>query len=60
MTRRIKFQSVIGLLLFFTLVFALEIKSFADDFNPRHLYLGLDSVPYSIFVEAQERGLFKD
>jgi hypothetical protein len=59
MTRRRKFQSVIGLL-FLTLVFIFESKSFAADSNPRHLYLGLDSVPYSIFIEAQERGLFKD
>jgi hypothetical protein len=55
-----KSKSVIGLLLFFTLVFVFEIKSFAADPSPRHLYLGLDSVPYSIFAEAQERGLFKD
>ncbi|NIO49067.1 MAG: hypothetical protein GTN73_06495 [Candidatus Aminicenantes bacterium] len=60
MTRRRKFKSVIGSLLFLTLVFVFEIKSFAGESSPRHLYLGLDSVPYSIFIEAQERGLFKD
>jgi hypothetical protein len=60
MTRKRKFQSAISVLLFLTLVFAFEIKSFAADSSPRHLYLGLDSVPYSIFIEAQERGLFKD
>ena len=60
MTRRGKFQLAIGVLLLLSLVFAFEIKSFAADSSPRHLYLGLDSVPYSIFIEAQERGLFKD
>ena len=60
MTRRRKFQSAISVLLFLTLVFVCEIKSFAEDFSPRHLYLGLDSVPYPIFMEAQERGLFRD
>lgn len=60
MTRRGKFQSVIGVFLFLTLVFIFEIKSFAANSSPRHLYLGLDSVPCSIFMEAQERGLFKD
>ena len=59
-SRRGKFQFAIGVLLFLTLVLALEVKSFAADSSPRHLYLGLDSVPYSIFMEAQERGLFKD
>ena len=59
-TRRGKFQLAIGVLLLLSLVFAFEIKSFAADSSPRHLYLGLDSVPYSIFIEAQERGLFKD
>lgn len=58
--RRRKFQFAISVLLFLTLVLALEVKSFAADSSPRHLYLGLDSVPYSIFIEAQERGLFKD
>lgn len=59
-TRKDKFQFVISVLLFFTLIFAFEINGFPADSSPRHLYLGLDSVPYSIFVEAQERGLFKD
>jgi len=60
MTRTRKFLSAISVLLFLTLVLVCEIKSFGDDFSPRHLYLGLDSVPYSIFIEAQERGLFTD
>jgi hypothetical protein len=59
MTRRRRFLPVIGLL-FLTLVFVFGIKSFAAESSPRHLYLGLDSVPYSIFMEAQERGLFRD
>jgi len=59
-TRKRKFQFAIGVLLFLTLVFVFEIKSFGADSSSRHLFLGLDSVPYSIFIEAQERGLFKD
>ncbi|NIM59353.1 MAG: hypothetical protein GTO16_10485 [Candidatus Aminicenantes bacterium] len=60
MTKKRKFLAVIGVLWFFTLVFIFELKSFAADSSPRHLFLCLDSIPYSIFIEAQERGLFKD
>jgi len=52
--------SALSLLLFFTLLFVFGAKSYADELPPRHLYLGVDAVPFHIFVEAQERGLFKD
>ena len=55
-----KFLSTLILLLLFTLVFVFRAQSFAADSSPRHLYFGVDAVPFSVFVEAQERGLFKD
>lgn len=46
------------------LIIALAVSSaglsFAEDRPPRHLCFGVDAVPYSVFLEAQERGLFKD
>lgn len=36
------------------------VSSSASDSSPRHLYFGIDAIPFHIFLEAQERGLFKD
>lgn len=55
-----RFLSILGLLLFLALFFAFGNRSLAGETTPRHLYLGVDAVPYHIFVEAQQRGLFKD
>ncbi len=58
--QKIRSLSTLSLYLFFTLVCVCRIQSFATDSSPRRLYLGLDAVPHSVFVEAQKRGFFKD
>lgn len=50
----------LSLLLAFALFIASGQRCFAEQRAPRHLYLGVDAVPYHIFVEAQQQGLFKD
>jgi len=53
-----------GTALFLVLIVALVVcsgrLSFAEDLPPRHLCFGVDAVPYAVFVEAQQKGLFKD
>lgn len=44
----------------FILLSFVWVSSFASDSSPRHLYFGIDAIPFHLFVEAQERGLFKD
>lgn len=58
--RKRRFLPALGLILFLTLVFAFGNRCFAGETAPRHLYLAVDAVPYRIFVEAQQKGLFKD
>lgn len=52
--------SALSLLLCLALSLFLAVRSYADEPAPRVLFLGVDAIPYRIFVEAQEQGLFKD
>jgi len=57
-------KSRLSATLFLILIVALSVcsgrSSFAEDLPPRHLCFGVDAVPYSVFVEAQQKGMFKD
>ena len=57
---RRRYFFALSLLLFLALVFTSENRCMAEGRAPRHLYLAVDAVPYRIFVEAQQEGLFKD
>ena len=59
-SRKNRFSATLYLILIVALAVCSWSLSFAEDLPPRHLCFGVDAVPYSVFVEAQERGLFKD
>jgi len=58
--QRSRFPAALILILIVSLAVCSGRLSFAEDQPPRHLYFGVDAVPYAVFVEAQKNGLFKD
>jgi hypothetical protein len=58
--RKNRFSATLLLVLIVASAVCSGRMSFAEDLPPRHLCFGVDAVPYSVFVEAQQKGMFKD
>ncbi|MCJ7580452.1 MAG: hypothetical protein MUP98_07945, partial [Candidatus Aminicenantes bacterium] len=60
MEKRSRFTISRKLLIFLFIALVLSPPSFGQNQNQRHLFFCLDSVPYSVFMKAKNKGLFKN